>query len=109
MSFRNHRTLLTAPPHGFSLPNLPRHRSALRTDDWEAYLRRTINMYYRAAAVESVQLGAKRENLRKWTVHLFAGIDPAWLTPASRKTAQAHLRSQGEGRLRGGFEGDSGG
>ncbi len=81
VSFRNHQTTLTAAP-----PRLP----ALRTPDgehagdpewWEMFVRRTLNLFYRCAAVAAVEIGARGERFWQWQVRLLPGNDPAWVGP----------------------------
>ena len=81
VDFRNHRTTLTAAPNGFPNGPLPSGRDAKDPWQWEMYLRRCVNFYYRCAAVEGVDIAARGERFRTWRIWLFQGSDPAWLEP----------------------------
>lgn len=49
------------------------------TEEWEKFLRRTINTFYRCAAVESVKIGKRGELFYRWEVRLFPSNPAAWI------------------------------
>lgn len=51
------------------------------TTEWEKYIRRNINFFYRCAAVNTVTIGQKGDKLRNWEIELFIGNDPTSITP----------------------------
>lgn len=81
-NYRIHRTSLTAAPEfpaldwGKAIP-----RDVRSIEEWEKFLRRTINTFYRCAAVESVRIGKRGELYYRWEIRLFPRNDPAWLRP----------------------------
>ena len=79
--FRAHQTQLPAAPA--RLPDLktPPGEDAKNPDEWGMFLRRTVNLFYQCAAVQSVEIGQRGERFRTWRVRLFPGNDPAWLAP----------------------------
>jgi ATP-dependent helicase IRC3 len=79
INFLDPQTDLSAPPK--MLPNFepPSGNDAIDSDLWEQYLRKTINFFYRCAAVHRVTIGQRGENFYTWRVELKAGNDPRWL------------------------------
>ena len=45
------------------------------------YLQRSVNFFYRCAAVEDINIAARGERFRTWRIRLFQGNDPDWLRP----------------------------
>ena len=45
------------------------------------FLRRTINLFYRCAAVDVVEIGGRGEHFRHWKIRLFPGNSEKWLDP----------------------------
>ncbi|MCA9168131.1 MAG: DEAD/DEAH box helicase family protein [Planctomycetales bacterium] len=84
ISFRNHQTTLTSAPTRLRLGRMPSGSRAKDPIWWEMFLRRTINLFYRCAAVDYVEIGARGDRLRTWTVDLFPGNDPQWIEPYLR-------------------------
>lgn len=89
ISFRNHQTALTAAPPRLPATKFPVGEYARDPEWWEMYLRRTLNLFYRCAAVDSVQIGARGERFRHWQVRLFPGNDPSWLAAHLEGLAEA--------------------
>jgi superfamily II DNA or RNA helicase/5-methylcytosine-specific restriction endonuclease McrA len=81
ITFRIHRTTLTMAPGALPEVQTPRGAQAKDKERWEMYIRRVVNLFYQCAAVRSVVVGAKGDNLYRWQVSLFAGNDPRWLKP----------------------------
>lgn len=79
INFLDPQTDLTAPPK--ELPNFepPKGIDAADCDLWARYIRKTINFYYRCAAVHRVTIGQRGENFYTWRIELKAGNDPRWL------------------------------
>ncbi|MDQ3010734.1 MAG: HNH endonuclease, partial [Acidobacteriota bacterium] len=79
INFRNNRTLLAAPPKSFTEFDLPPKRYASEPEEWEKFLQRSINFFYRCAAVEYVRIGRRGASFYHWQVYLYAHNDPRWL------------------------------
>ena len=93
VDFRNHRTTLTAAPNGFPNGPLPSGRDAKDPGQWEMYLRRCVNFYYRCAAVEGVDIAARGERFRTWP---YLAV-PGQRSGLARAPSAAHL-SHASGR-----------
>lgn len=80
VNFRVHRdcSLAVAPVTFTSvcIPNQGHEGDPVR---WEQSLRRAVNFFYRAAAVESITIGRKERHFYEWTLNLYEGNDPSWL------------------------------
>jgi superfamily II DNA or RNA helicase len=81
INYRVNTTPLTSAPSGIALVGVPTRANARNREDWQACLRGSINRFYRCAAVARVEVGARGEYLRNWSVELFPGNDPSWLSP----------------------------
>jgi hypothetical protein len=81
ISFRNNQTTLTAAPTRLLMPKTPTGDHAKEPEWWEMFLRRTINLFYRCAAVDSVEIGGRGERFRHWRIRLFPGNNEKWLDP----------------------------
>jgi hypothetical protein len=81
INFRNHCTLETAPPAAFPDLSLPTIGYADEKEHWERFLRRSINFFYRCAAVSEITIKSRGQYFWHWEVDLYQGNDPAWLTP----------------------------
>ena len=75
-------------------------------DLWARSLRRAVNLFYGAAAVDSVLIGGKGPTFYEWTIQLFEGNPPEWISPhlpaileSIRKTRSA-FRFDGPERIR---------
>jgi superfamily II DNA or RNA helicase len=73
-----HSTLASAPLEleQFAVPDDP-----VDPEEWERFLRRTINFTYRCAAVSAVRIGAKGDGYHNWIVELIDGTHLSWLKP----------------------------
>ncbi|MDB5310202.1 MAG: putative helicase [Gemmataceae bacterium] len=96
ISFRNHQTALTGAPPRLPVLKLPAGENARDPEWWEMFLRRTLNLFYRCAAVDAVEIGSRGERLRHWRVRLFPGNDPAWVGPHLASLAE-EIRGTREG------------
>jgi hypothetical protein len=81
ISFRNNQTTLTAAPTRLPMPKTPTGEHAKDPEWWEMFLRRTINLFFRCAAVDSVEIGGRGERFRHWRIRLFPGNNEEWLDP----------------------------
>lgn len=79
LNFRIHRTDLTAPTPNFPLFKLP--VNGKNPDEWQKFLWRSINFFYRCAAVDFIKIGKRGQFFYQWYVYLYAGNDPCWLQP----------------------------
>ena len=79
LNFRTHQTVLAEAPSSFSLFDLPKNPDS--QDDWYKFLSRSINFFYRCAAVDFIRIGKRGKYFYEWFVYLYAGNDPLWLQP----------------------------
>lgn len=77
LNFTAHATDLQQAPG--ELPNLAVPIATRSAAAWEQYLRRTLNVFYKCGAVESVRIGARGNPYYNWEVRLYAGNTPGWL------------------------------
>ena len=81
-NYRNNRTSLAGAPEFPALDwKKARPKDVRSTEEWERFLRRTINTYYRCAAIESVRIGKRGELFYRWEIRLFPGNPAAWIEP----------------------------
>jgi len=80
IDFRNNRTRLTIRPATFREFQFPREEKADDDNEWEKYLRRSINFFYQCAAVESI-VRSSDQSFNHWQINLHKGNDPAWFKP----------------------------
>jgi superfamily II DNA or RNA helicase len=81
IDFRINQTPLTA-----SLPRFPEIETpsgiwARKTEQWEMFIRHAVNLFYRCAAVQSVEIGRRGNRFRHWEIRLFKGNNERWLDP----------------------------
>ena len=83
IQFHDNHTDLTQPPGTPPQVALPSPRRAGDAEEWERFLRRWINFFYRCGAVDDTRVGKRRdaENYNLWTVSLYSGNDPKWIEP----------------------------
>jgi hypothetical protein len=81
ISFRVNKTPLSIEPGRLPKIKTPSGVEARSHEHWEMYLRRTVNLFYRCSAVESVEIGQKGHRFRHWDIRLFKGNDEKWLDP----------------------------
>jgi hypothetical protein len=86
IDFRIHKTPLTAAPVPVRLSKFIKaenHREGYRIS-----LRRSINFFYRCAAVNSeIKVNSSTgEDLYRWDISLFAGNNPGWVIPHLKQT-----------------------
>lgn len=81
ISFRNNQTTLTTAPSRLPMLKTPTSIHAKEPEWWEMFLRRTINLFFRCAAVDSVEIGGRGEKFRHWRIRLFPGNNEEWLEP----------------------------
>jgi superfamily II DNA or RNA helicase len=78
LNFRRHGTPLVKRPE-FALLPMPRPIDERSVEYWERYLRRTINFFYRCAAVQTVSIRLRGMGAGMWSVSLFPGNDARWM------------------------------
>lgn len=81
MNFRNAGTLLRAAP----ALRFPTGFTSSDLDDIEHDIRRTINMFYRCAAVDAVEIGRRGVKRREWCIRLRSGNPATWFEPHLRE------------------------
>ncbi|MEI7768440.1 MAG: DNA gyrase C-terminal beta-propeller domain-containing protein [Chloroflexales bacterium] len=102
VNFRTNQTPLQTPPPSFPALDLPLADLAGDITAWEQFLRRSINFFYRCAAVESVTITDVAAE--PWDIHLWAGNNPGWLEPALPELLQRITQQ----RFSGGRQGPAG-
>jgi hypothetical protein len=81
ISFRNNQTTLTSAPTRLPMMKTPTGIRAKEPEWWEMFLRRTINLFFRCAAVDAVEIGGRGDKFRHWRIRLFPGNNEEWLEP----------------------------
>ncbi len=86
INFRIHKTPLTVAPVPVRLSEfikLGNHK-----DGYRLSLRRSLNFFYRCAAVNSeIKVNSSTgENLYRWDISLYAGNNPGWVIPHLKQT-----------------------
>ncbi|GAB4198284.1 MAG: DEAD/DEAH box helicase family protein [Roseiflexaceae bacterium] len=79
INFRNQHTLLSKPPSIFPEFDMPDGSLAGEPIEWDKFLRRSINFFYRCSAVDVVFIGKRGQYFHQWHIILYAGNDPQWL------------------------------
>jgi hypothetical protein len=85
--FRTDKTPLTQPLAAF--PRLLMPSSNLKIDAWQRFIRRAVNVYYRCAAVDFVDIASKGERFHHWRVCLRPGNDPDLIKPHLKELLQS--------------------
>lgn len=81
ISFRVNRTSLSIEPSHLPKIKTPSGADAREPKQWEMFLRRSVNLFYRCAAVESIEIGQRGDGFRNWKISLFKGNNEEWLKP----------------------------
>lgn len=81
ISFRINQTTLTTAPSRLPTVKTPTGYHAREPEQWEMFLRRTINLFFRCAAVDVVEIRERGEKFRHWRIRLFPGNNEEWLEP----------------------------
>jgi len=104
-NFRKHRDPERMAPSK-SLPNLRIKNLVLvgNPDFWCMTLRRSINLFYGAAAVGEVKIGKRGRSFYDWSIELLGENDGRWIEPHLRQLVE-EIR---EARSRAGKEGPEG-
>jgi superfamily II DNA or RNA helicase len=86
IDFRIHKTPLTATPIPVPLSKFIKAEN--HRDGYRVSLRRSINFFYRCAAVNSeIKVNSSTgEDLYRWDISLFAGNNPGWVIPHLKQT-----------------------
>ncbi|MEI7645911.1 MAG: DNA gyrase C-terminal beta-propeller domain-containing protein, partial [Chloroflexales bacterium] len=79
INFRHNETLLPAPPAQFPTLEPPTVELAANPEAWRRFLRRSVNFFYRCAAVADIAVDDAPE--ATWSIRLWASNDPHWLEP----------------------------
>jgi len=70
---------LVEPPDGLPALYHPTEGHEADAELWALALRRTLNFFYRAAAVETIRIGRRGRSFYEWGVLLTEGNQPSWL------------------------------
>ncbi|MGL4423131.1 MAG: DEAD/DEAH box helicase family protein [Gemmataceae bacterium] len=77
MDFREQKSIVKEPPSEFPEIGFPTD-FARDPEEWERHLYMTINQFYRASVVASVEIGQRGERFHHWVVQLHFGNNPSW-------------------------------
>jgi ATP-dependent helicase IRC3 len=83
-NFRRHTSPLNEP-QPFILQTIPKSLDAGEMEEWQQFVRRSVNFLYQCAAVEDVHTPRSGPNSGHWKVRLYPGNDARWMRAASRR------------------------
>ncbi|MEI6046961.1 MAG: HNH endonuclease, partial [Chloroflexota bacterium] len=98
--FRIHQTSMYVPSSDLTTFDINVTRNVMSLEEWEKFLRRSINFFYGCSVVDSIRTG----NFSQWEVSLHAGNNPLWLKPYLEgllNRINETLPSAGMGKLQG--------
>ncbi|WP_170320007.1 DEAD/DEAH box helicase family protein [Polyangium spumosum] len=98
IDFANHATQLQRALSAFPAAPTPRAADAANPEQWEKFLRRTINFFFQCAAVDSVEIAGRGDGYYNWKVTLMSGNRPDWLTPHLPDVVERIQRVRDAGR-----------
>jgi len=75
VNFRIHKTIFSVPPGKFQALELP--KGAVDSEEWEKFIRRTINLFYGCNVVDYVTIGKRGRYFYEWYVYLYSGNIPS--------------------------------
>ena len=104
-NFREHRhESRQEPPTSFPLLRVEANDEVGDADFWTRTLRRAINLYYGASAIESIKIGKKGQTFYDWSIRLLGENDARWMEPHLPRIVEEirRIRSQA------GFKGPDG-
>jgi hypothetical protein len=101
IDFRKHETILKAPASEFLKLDLQKIEQAAEVQQWQKFLSRSLNFFYRCAAVDFTNIKGFGTSEYPWEIYLHAGNNPDWFRP-HRGALTIHIR---ELRSRFGFTG----
>jgi len=101
IDFRKHETILKAPPSEFLKLDLQKIEQAAEVQEWQKFLSRSLNFFYRCAAVDFTNIKGFGTSEYPWEIYLHAGNNPDWFRP-HRGALTIHIRTL---RSRFGFTG----
>ena len=79
INFRHNETMLPAQPTQFPTLEPPTVELAANPEAWRRFLRRSVNFFYRCAAVADIGVDDALE--ATWSIRLWASNEPHWLEP----------------------------
>lgn len=79
LNFRHHASPLQGAP-AYALLEVPRACDPRDMDAWDRHIRRTLNFFYRCAAVQDVTIKQRGPEAGHWRVTLYPGNEPQWAT-----------------------------
>lgn len=79
INFRHNETMLPAQPTQFPTLEPPTIERAANPEAWRRFVRRSVNFFYRCAAVADIGVDDAPE--ATWNIRLWASNDPHWLEP----------------------------
>lgn len=94
LNFCRHASPLHSRPANFALPPIPRALDPRDVEGWEQHIRRTINFYYRCAAVQHVSVKRRGPDAGHWKATLFPGNDHRWATAAFRQALRRQIEER---------------
>jgi ATP-dependent helicase IRC3 len=98
IDFWINRTPLRMAPSRFPEVPLPSGAYARQADQWEMFIRHAVNLFYRCAAVQSVEIGRRGNRFRHWEIRLFVGNNERWLDPYLKSLTERIRTARQEAR-----------
>ena len=81
IDFRNPKSPLKEPLRLLAEYPFPLRDQVRDPVQWEFYIRASFNLFFRAAAVDAVEIGQRGDRFHNWVVTLHAGNRREWLDP----------------------------
>ncbi len=79
INFFSDRTPLKDQPINLLNLEAPKPKQANDMEEWEQFIRRSINFFYRCTAVKSVKFNQNGSATHSWEICLHTGNNPQWL------------------------------
>jgi len=87
-NFRVHCARTLSAPSKFPPLLMPRGNMIGDREHWAQSLRRAVNFFYGAAAVDQIDFSSAGKSFQGWTIRLFGDNKPEWLLPYLSQTLE---------------------
>jgi len=91
----------TAMPSTFEFIAFPKRDDVRDPEAWKRHVRRNLNFFYRARAVDTVDIGKRGETFYNWKVRLFPSNDHRWMNPYHKALCEQVIALKAEAGLQG--------
>ncbi len=92
IDFRKHETILKTPPSEFIKLDLQKIEQAAEVQQWQKFISRSVNFFYRCAAVDFTNINGFGTSEYPWEIYLHPGNNPDWFEP-HRGALTIHIRT----------------